>query len=379
MHIEGYYLNGKTSKRVHARMEGLQPAVQSFGHAENEQRIIKIKYANDNALPELIELKFSDLKIESRLGNTPREMSFGQDQLFITEDNDTVDQLVKSYSDSTSTSFLHTLETNLTLILFATLITIGASWLIVVYGIPKSAEAIAYQLPDFATEKLSSSLTLLDETIFDPSELTELRIQEIRELTQPYLEHYAGLKPQLKFRSGMQANAFALPGGDIILTDDFVNLAENNEELLAVLFHELGHLNYKHMTRRALQDSMITLLVVFITGDIDSFDLLTGLPTLILDLSYSREFERESDNFALDQMHRFDIPLDHFATIMQRLDQYDPEESGDTQLSLADEQEVSEQESSFSNFLSTHPSTTDRVQLVEQFKARLETINRNHQ
>lgn len=239
-----------------------------------------------------------------------------------------------------------------------TLATLAIVWASFVYGIPKLSETLAYQLPEFVTENSTSSLDLLDATLFDPSALDESRRQHIDLLFLPYIQAHARLKPKLLFRSGMGANAFALPGGEIVFTDKLVELAESDDELLAILFHELGHLEHKHMLRRMLQGSMVTLAVIFITGDVDTFDLITGLPTLLVDLSYSRQFEKEADRYALDQLDHFDLPLDSFAQIMQRLDR-DKEKSNTSQRSKSD-------------FFSTHPLTEQRILFVEQYKNELQ-------
>jgi len=349
MYIEGIYLDGKTSKRYHARLEVLPDTNQT----------IFIHFVSPvSEESEKVELILAGIKIESRLGNTPREISFGESQLFVTEDSDAIDELLKIQGQSKSTSLLHRLETSSSLILFATIMTIAFTWAIVEYGIPKSAKFVVFQFPELTSEKFSNSLAILDKSYFEPSKLTESRQQEIHALVSPYLRSYEKLNPKLVHRSGMKANAFALPDSSIVLTDDFVNLVEKDEELLAVIFHELGHLKHKHIARQALQDSMVTLLIILITWDLSAIDLVTGLPVLLMDLSYSREFEKEADNFALEQMHRFGISVDHFAIVMQRLDNFYLEKTNHNKKSIPD-------------FLSTHPATEDRVKLVDQFKTNL--------
>ncbi|MCF6323147.1 MAG: M48 family metallopeptidase [Gammaproteobacteria bacterium] len=361
MIIEGDYLDGVTSRRIPVRLEVIQ-------HGEYAVRIHVGTYPDEGH--QKIELKYRELKIESRIGNTPREIAFDEGQLFITDDNEAVDELIRMHGSARSPSFIHKLETNLPMIFMAVIASGLMVWATIFYGIPRSAEYIAYQLPSFSTEELGGGLAVLDETLFEPSELSAARQQEVRALFAPYLAAHQALKPKLEFRSGMKANALALPGGEIIFTDDFVRLAEDDRELLAVLFHELGHLKYRHITRRALQDSMVTILVIFIMGDIDTVDFLTGLPVLVLDLSYSREFEKEADDFALAQLHHFDIPVDYFATIMQRLEAYYVEQEN-AEGSTADKVEPAGgagEKKSIGDFLSTHPSTADRVKLVEAFK-----------
>ncbi len=51
------------------------------------------------------------------------------------------------------------------------------------------------------------------------------------------------------------ANAFALPGGIVIVTDQLMQLAEHDDEILAVLAHEIGHVKHRHVLRGLPQDS----------------------------------------------------------------------------------------------------------------------------
>jgi Zn-dependent protease with chaperone function len=215
---------------------------------------------------------------------------------------------------------------------------------------------MAHNAPYFTSAQFVSSLDVLDKTVFEASKLPQKRQQEIRNLMKPYLSSFKSLQPKLVFRSGMKANALALPNGVIVFTDDFVNLTQSNDELIAVLFHELGHLTHKHMTQRIIQDAMLTIMVVFITGDVETFDLVTGLPTLLLDLAYSREFELEADTYALNLLDKHDIPLLSFVEAMKNLENYYIKENeGQTNSAMTD-------------FFSTHPKTAQRIKLVEQFK-----------
>lgn len=357
MNIQGHYLDGKTSREQFAQLQYSDSSeIQIVFSGE------KIP-ASEDFKQETFTLDFHELKIESRLGNTLREISFGENQLFVTPDNDAVDELILKLGSSESISLLHRLESSLPTIIASVIVTVILMAATVVYGIPKAAEVIAFKLPDFATSKLGSGLDVLDKTVFDPSALTPSRQQEIRSLFAPHLERFEDLNPKLEFRSGMKANAFAMPGGEIVLTDDFVDLVKDDEELLAILYHELGHLKHRHITRRALQGSMITLIVVFVTGDLDTLDLLTGLPTIILDLSYSRDFEREADQFALEHMRAAGIPTENFALAMEHLEEYyaDEDEGDSPESSDADGE-------SWIDYLSSHPPTQERIDSARDFR-----------
>ncbi len=68
-----------------------------------------------------------------------------------------------------------------------------------------------------------------------------------------------------------------------------------------------------------------------------------------MELSYSREFEKEADDFVIEEMHRFGISFDYFASIMRRLEKFYLDKNNHA------EKETSQHEKSISDFLSTPP------------------------
>jgi Zn-dependent protease with chaperone function len=344
MFINGIYLDGITSKRNVARLEVNDDHKITHVHLVDQQQIICFESQH--------------YVVESRLGDTPREILFADNQLFVCDHHEEIDQLITWGKNRLSSKnvWLHRLETNVKTILLSTLATVILLYGIIIYGIPSTAKVMAHHIPKMSSEQLLSSLDILDETVFDASTLTANRQQEINTLLAPYLSNHKDLQPKLVFRSGMKANALALPNGVIVFTDDFVNLVQSDDELIAVLFHELGHLTHKHMTQRIIQDAMLAVAVIFITGDVETFDLVTGLPTLLLDLAYSREFETEADTYALTLLDKHNIPLQSFADAMTNMENY--------YLKLNE----GDDDNAINDFFSTHPKTKDRVKLVERFK-----------
>jgi predicted Zn-dependent protease len=156
---------------------------------------------------------------------------------------------------------------------------------------------------------------------------------------------------RLEFRSSkvFGPNAFALPGGIIVLTDELVALSETNEEVLAVLAHELGHVDLRHTMRSVLQNSIVAATVATITADAATLSVaVAGLPMVLAQTQYSRQFETASDDYAFRLLKRKGYSPAAFATIMEKLD----EKRGD-------------RSSGFSYF-STHPLTDERVQAARK-------------
>jgi predicted Zn-dependent protease len=143
---------------------------------------------------------------------------------------------------------------------------------------------------------------------------------------------------------GIGPNALALPSGIVVVTDSLVELAHSDAELIAVLAHEIGHLRQRHTLRRMLQGSATALLIVAITGDVGSImSLAAALPTVLLNSSYSRDFEREADDFALDYLQRRSISPQALGDILLRMEK----SSGGG--------------SDIPDYLSSHPSTRERA------------------
>jgi Zn-dependent protease with chaperone function len=246
--------------------------------------------------------------------------------------------------------WIHLLESKWRYVLSAALIVVLFTWSMITFGIPGLAYYVAFKLPVSFDEKLSEgTLALLDERILEPSCLADDDQHRIEEKFDQIVERSNDAHNyQLLFRRGLGPNAFALPSGEIVITDELIELAENDEEILAVLTHEIGHVVYKHGLRNALQASAVALLITTITGDIGAASgLAATLPVVLLQTNYSRKFEHEADDYAFNYMRANHIDTKYFALILQKI-------TGDIQ------QEA--HEGNVFDYLSTHPMTTDRIQ-----------------
>jgi Zn-dependent protease with chaperone function len=96
-------------------------------------------------------------------------------------------------------------------------------------------------------------------------------------------------------------NAFALPGGRIVVTGNLIDAAKTPEEVAGVVAHELGHVHYRHAEAGAIRVFGLQALLAAFTGGNDN---LTEFGALLTILRFSREAEREADTFALELMAR---------------------------------------------------------------------------
>jgi len=241
----------------------------------------------------------------------------------------------------------HRLESYWSRVLIALAITGIVAWLGVSYGIPFTARVIAMATPvDIDRTIGEEGLSMVDNRLFEPSELAADRQQELREVFADVVDTVGDEHTfRLEMRAGEQVgpNAFALPSGIVIITDELVALSGHDEELAAVMAHEVGHARHRHALRALIQNSLVAGSLFILLGDPSAAtSIAAGIPTFLLDRSYSREFEREADDIAYDYMTRRGIADYRLVDLLERL-------------------EAEEEGSGVPGLLSTHPRSGERT------------------
>ena len=328
MLVSGEYADGRTSR--------VEPATLSIADA---MAVIQIG-AKTKRYP------LATITISSRLGSTPRYLTFEDGGQFQTQDNDAIDKLLPDKVGRSG--LLHAMESHIGM----TLISIGVVVLLVVgvvtVGIPKTAEYVAHSLPqEMADEFGTNNLKLLDLTTLKPSELPAHKQAEIRAGLRSITDKHTNIS--IHFRAGIP-NAYALPDGSVVLTDELFEVLTSAVEIKAIVYHEVGHVEHRHLLRRALQGSAITMLLFLLTGDLSSFDFLAALPAVLVDLSYSREFELEADRYALDAIIDAGMnPEDFRRALVKLMNWYGV---------------GNDEYASVIHYLSTHPAPDERVEEI---------------
>ncbi|MFY0104218.1 M48 family metallopeptidase, partial [Acinetobacter baumannii] len=87
--------------------------------------------------------------------------------------------------------------------------------------------------------------------------------------------------------------------------------------LMGVLAHELGHVHRRHLMRRLIQSSAIAATATLLFGDVSA--VLANIPTVLLDLKYSRDIEREADDYAIAMFKANGLPRQKLALVFEKL------------------------------------------------------------
>ena len=323
----------------------------------------------------LVDTVLNNVEVSDRLGNTPRYLSItGQGQLE-TSDNDAVDEWIKASKGGRSFNWLHTIESRLHYVLAAFVIVFITFGVTIKYGVPAASNVIAKSLPQSLLNQSSREiLVLMDVRMFEETKLSDQKKQEVLQHFEPLVQAHKDLNIEVLFRSSEKigANAFALPDGTVIFTDQMVALAEHPDELVSVLAHEIGHVEERHSMRSIVQNAFFVFLIASIFGDVSATaDIVLAIPILFTELAYSRKYELEADHYAKEWMIAHDIPLSRFSDLMRRVEkqhmeseEQDPENEQVSQTSEADNAEEYSMDR-WLEYLSTHPHMDKRLQAFE--------------
>jgi Zn-dependent protease with chaperone function len=115
-------------------------------------------------------------------------------------------------------------------------------------------------------------------------------------------------------------NAFALPGGAVMVTDQLIDLANSPDELSAVIAHETAHVRQRHVTQAVWRSfGFGVLLDVMVGGGTGAGQQLVLLAGSVTNLRYGREAESEADRIGQDLLTAQGLSSRGMATFFQRL------------------------------------------------------------
>ncbi|HVF65902.1 MAG TPA: M48 family metallopeptidase [Casimicrobiaceae bacterium] len=231
-------------------------------------------------------------------------------------------------------------------VLVALALAIGLGIWFYVEGLPVVARKLAQSMPvEFDRRIGENVLALLDERMLKPSQMpVERRAAIIKRFEEAARVAAPGTDVRVEFRSGT-LNAFALPGGTLVMFDEMVTFAGSDDVVLAVLGHELGHVVHRHSMRQLFQVLGVGALVSVIWGDFST--AAANVPLLLGMMRYGRAFENEADDYALEFL---------------RVNGMAPRPLYDFFVRIEGEKEAKR----LPAFASSHPTTEERLARIKQ-------------
>lgn len=224
------------------------------------------------------------------------------------------------------------------------------------WGLPWAVDMAVDALPASAERRLGEHLMRsLDEDWLRPSRLDAARQRAWRERWAQMLAVAAIARGpavpaqfEIHFRDGGKAlgpNAFALPGGAIVITDALLELlADQPDAVMTVLAHELGHVRHRHGLRLMLRAGAVSVVASVIVGDFSA--LLAAAPAVLASNAYSRDNEREADLYARTLARAGGVDTARMAVFFER---------------IAKAQKAAPDRHPIAIAFSTHPADAERV------------------
>jgi Zn-dependent protease with chaperone function len=147
-----------------------------------------------------------------------------------------------------------------------------------------------------------------------------------------------------------EINAFAAPGGIVVVNAGLLRAVTSPEELAGVLAHEIAHAELRHGLKGIAKSLGLRALASLALGDYGGTAVAEGMKHLA-ELGFSREAEREADQEGLRRLLAAGIDPQGMVRFFELLEK--------------------ERQLTPPQFLSTHPSNAERIAALEREIARL--------
>jgi len=320
--VDASYFDGRSSRLHRVTLQVVDGVARVRGDAERDSPL-------------------AELRVSERSRHAPRKVTFADGAYLEIRDLAGIEALLRRTGHSDS--WVVRIQQSWRGALAAAAGTVAVLGLGYAYALPAAADWLARAMPPGMERQLGQGvLAVLDRHMFEPSRFSDQRMAELERRFKQLAPPQGDAPPwRLAFRQSRYGpNAFALPSGDIVLTDEMVRLLKDDDAVMGVLAHELGHVHQHHITRRIIQGSVVTAGATLLFGDVSS--LLATAPAALLDMKYSRDAERDADDYAIAMLKRNGIPLEHLARAFERFEQLEKEDGAPAA------------------YLSSHPASAER-------------------
>ncbi|MEL6510322.1 MAG: M48 family metallopeptidase [Pseudomonadota bacterium] len=227
--------------------------------------------------------------------------------------------------------------------------------LIIFVLVPVMANQLAAFLPPSGEKALGDTTfeqirSALDDSGFDPVPICEspdgsaalakmeARLTENLELPYPLT---------VRVLDHEMINAFALPGGYVVLFDGLLDVAEDPDEIAAVFAHEIGHVVARDPSRMALRSAGSIGVLGLLFGDFAGGAVVLLLAERLIQASYSQEAEMNADIFASETLAQAGISPLGLARIFERF------------------QELGGDQPTFMDHFMAHPDLMSRIERAQ--------------
>jgi len=200
---------------------------------------------------------------------------------------------------------------------------------------------------------------------------------DLKKITEPLVAEAKSGDRHYRFRFYLspdpEVNAFALPGGIVVIQKGLVEKARSPEELAGVIAHELSHVTQQHSLRQLTQTIGLYLVMQAFLGDVEGlFAVLLENSGYLLTLKFSRDFEAEADEGGFKTLVDAKIDPAGMISFFETLEKLERKKEGDSGTENGDGTDAGGD--SYLEMIRTHPDTAKRIAAL---KKRYERIDRS--
>jgi beta-barrel assembly-enhancing protease len=149
-------------------------------------------------------------------------------------------------------------------------------------------------------------------------------------------------------------NAFAIPGGHIVVHTGLLKAVDRPEQLAGVIAHEMAHVTERHSLRNLVESAGLALVVQTLFGDASALiAVASGGSEFLLRQKFSRDVEREADDVGWNYLLAANVDprgaIEFFGKLQKEMEKNAAASAVDGRF----------------NLVSTHPATPERIARLE--------------
>lgn len=217
------------------------------------------------------------------------------------------------------------------------------------------ASIVTYLVPKTMEEKLGNYALDDMADIFDKCD-DKVALEHLQIITNRLIKASGDkdMKAEIHFFKSTTPNAFSLPGNKIAVLSEFLKDSKSENEIAAVLAHEMGHMAKRDALEAFIEEQGVNAIVTLI-GSSGGYSDLTKFASFVQAMNYSRKKEFRADEYGAKLLLKAGYSPKALSSFLSRLDDEHPLLNG-----------KAAEYTEYLEFLSTHPDTKERVRRLNQ-------------
>jgi beta-barrel assembly-enhancing protease len=149
-----------------------------------------------------------------------------------------------------------------------------------------------------------------------------------------------------------EINAYAFPGGHILIHSGLVQILESPEELAGVLGHEVAHVQLNHISKKLAKEVGVSILLSAAGGGSAAGEAIKEILSQLSSSAYDRSLEKEADLKSVEYLKNAGINPSAMIGVMEKLE--------------------SEVQSDLPSWLGSHPDLSERKEYLKKATENIE-------